>query len=65
VDGVAYLAGPGGLSAINTATGEKIWNYGYLNPADVNNSVTFYSSPVVYDVSTKMPTYPASSGNKQ
>lgn len=64
-EGIVYVTGAGGISAINTSSGETLWNYGYLDPWDDANSVSFYSSAVVYDMETKKTGYPSISGHKQ
>jgi hypothetical protein len=64
-DGYVYLAAPGGLAAINAASGVTLWIYGKFDSWNVSNVKSFYTSPVVYDIETKTVGYPSDSGNKQ
>lgn len=58
LDGVVYLAGSDGLSAVSTETGSTLWEHGFQT-ASYSNSV------VVYDLETKITGYPSTSGQKQ
>lgn len=62
-DNVVYISAPGGLIATNASTGKTLWIYGERTFG--SEQIKFYTSPVVYDISEKVTTYPSDSGNKQ
>jgi outer membrane protein assembly factor BamB len=63
--GHVYITGAGGISAVNATSGATLWNYGYINPTNISNTVVYYIPAVVYDRVTKEVAYPATSGNVQ
>jgi eukaryotic-like serine/threonine-protein kinase len=60
-----YITGAGGISAIHATSGTTLWNYGYMDPSNLNNTVVYYTPAVVYDRLTKEVAYPSTSGNVQ